>query len=255
MEFIWSRKHRKKVISVKLKYKKLVFVISVGTIGGIALSLVNNHSNQQKNHTTKNISVTDDKFTAGTYKSQSGDLVLEKNAHPEINELVKQYFAARVAGDMDKLGTLVSDIKYVNGEELQTLGTYVEEYQNIDTYTVAAKEKDSYIVLAYTDIKLKDIKTTAPGLSGLYVNKDENGNYEKDTENKGIWVIEPAAVKEDGVKELIHSVQDKYQKALASDKELNAFYTDAKKEKQEQAEEGIPKESTSETPAATKEAE
>lgn len=259
MEFIWSRKHRKKVISVKLKYKKLVLAISVGTIciGGIALSLVNNHSNQQKKHTTKNISVTDDKFTAGTYKSQSGDLVLEKNAHPEINELVKQYFAARVAGDMDKLGTLVSDIKYVNGEELQTLGTYVEEYQNIDTYTVAAKEKDSYIVLAYTDIKLKDIKTTAPGLSGLYVNKDGNGNY---VIYNGMMTDEQNMLKDevyacDGVKELIHSVQDKYQKALASDKELNAFYTDAKKEKQEQAEEGIPKESTSETSAATKEAE
>ena len=143
---------------------------------------------------------------------------------------------------MNKLGTLVSDVENINAEELKTLGTYVEEYQNIDTYTVAGKEKDSYVVFAYTDIKLKDIKTPAPGLTGLYVNKDKNGNF---VIFNGMMTDDQNAYKEsvyesDSVKELIASVQDKYKKALESDKDLNNFYTDAKKEQEEKQKNAIP---------------
>ncbi len=225
------------MIKVKLRYKKLVVAISIGTIciGGLVFTIANHNSGIHKQGSGKNISVTDERFSKGTYKTEEGSMVLEKNAYPEINELVKQYFATRVAGDMDKLGTLVSDIKYVNKEELETLGTYVEAYENIDTYTVAAKEKDSYVVLAYTDIKLKGIKTTAPGLTGLYVNKDKNGNY---VIYNGMMTDEQNMYKEsvyacDGVKELISSVQDNYQKALASDEKLNAFYTQSKQDKED----------------------
>lgn len=241
------------MIGLKLKYKKLVLAISVGTIclGGIAYTIVNHNSGIQKNKAGQNVSVTDDSFPSGTFSTEKGDMVLEKNAYPEINELVKQYFAARVSCDMNKLGTLVSDVENINAEELKTLGTYVEEYQNIDTYTVAGKEKDSYVVFAYTDIKLKDIKTPAPGLTGLYVNKDKNGNL---VIFNGMMTDDQNAYKEsvygcNSVKELITSVQDKYKKALESDKDLNNFYTQAKKEQEEKQKNAIPGgEETTETP-------
>ncbi|WP_092476632.1 hypothetical protein [[Clostridium] polysaccharolyticum] len=220
---------------MKLKYKKLAVAISVGTIciGGIAFTIVN-QSGKGHNHKAKHsVSVTDDSFSEDSKESE--DMEVQKNAYPEINELIKEYFAARVACDIDKLGTLVSNVDNVKEEELKTLGTYVEGYENIDVYTVAAQEKDSYVALAYTDIKLKDIKTPAPGLTALYVNKDENGNY---VIFNGVLSDEQNAYREsvykcEGVKELIGNVQKKYKEALASDEDLNAFYNQAKKEEEE----------------------
>lgn len=247
------------MIGLKLKYKKIVLAISVGTIclGGVVYTIANHNFGSQKNKPGQNVSVTDDSFTSGTFSTEQGDMVLEKNAYPEINELVKQYFAARVSCDMNKLGTLVSDVENINAEELKTLGTFVEEYQNIDTYTVAGKEKDSYVVFAYTDIKLKDIKTPAPGLTGLYVNKDKNGNF---VIFNGMMTDDQNAYKEsvyesDSVKELIASVQDKYKKALESDKDLNNFYTEAQKEQEEKQKNAIPGGEETTEGEETKEAE
>lgn len=223
---------------MKLKYKKIIVAISVGTIciGGIAYSIASHQNDSGKGNqkTQTNISVTDDSFSKGTYKTESGEMVLEKNTYPEVNELVKQYFDARVACDMDKLGTLVSDITYINEEDLEKLGTYVEAYQNIDCYTVATEDKKGYVVLAYTDIKLKDIKTPAPGLTGLYVSKDDKGNY---VIFNGMLTDDQQIYRESvynckGVQDLIDSVQAKYQAALKSDKDLNAFYAEANKEKE-----------------------
>lgn len=216
----------------------MIVAISVGTIciGGIAYTIANhNIGNSGNKKAQANVSVTDDSFSSGTYSTESGDMVLEKNAYPEVNELVKEYFNARVACDMDKLGTLVSDITYINEEDLQKLGTYVEAYQNIDCYTVATEDKKGFVVLAYTDIKLKDIKTPAPGLTGLYVSKDDKDNYVifngMLSDDQQIYRESVYACK--GVQDLIDSVQAKYKEALASDKDLNAFYAEANKEKEE----------------------
>lgn len=223
------------MIRVKLKYKKMVIAISIGTIciGGIAYTFASKDSGKVKNNGTKQeISVTDKNFESGTYKSGSKKLVLEKNAHPEINELVKGYFTARASVDMDKLGTIVSNIANIQEDELKSVAEYVEGYENIDCYTVDSVEKGSYVVLAYTDIKLKGIDATAPGLTGLYVNKDDKGNY---VVFNGLLSDELNAFRQtvydcEGVKDLINHVQDKYQKALENNKELNDFYNKSKEE-------------------------
>ena len=239
------------MIKLKMKYKKMVIAISIGTIciGGIAYTFVNKDTGKTKiNKATQEISVTDSNFTKGTYKTASGEMVLEKNAHPEINELVKSYFDARVACDMDKLGTLVSNIDNIQESELKSVAECVEGYENIDCYTVDSSEEGSYVVLAYTDIKLKGIQTTAPGLTGLYVNKDDKGNY---VIFNGLLSDELNAFKQnvyncEGVKELIAYVQDKYQEALASDADLNKFYTQSQEDGNKTEEE--PEVSTSPEP-------
>ena len=72
------------MIGLKLKYKKLVLAISVGTIclGGVAYTIANHNSGSQKSKPGQNVSVTDDSFTSGTVNTENGDMVLEKNAYP-----------------------------------------------------------------------------------------------------------------------------------------------------------------------------
>lgn len=240
------------MIRLKLKYKKMVLALSIGTIciGGIAYTFVNKDTGTTKGK--QEISVTDSKFASGTFKSGAKELVLEKNAHPEVNELIKSYFKARIACDMNKLGTMVSNIGNIQEKDLDSVAEYVEGYENIDCYTVDSVEEGGYVVLAYTDIKLKGIETTAPGLTGLYVHKDEEGNY---VIFNGILSDELSAFRQqvydcDGVKELIAYVQKKYQDALASDADLNRFYAQAKEENETEKEP-----EASAAPEQTKEAE
>lgn len=254
------------MIRLKLKYKKLVLFISVGTIciGGIAYTIVNRSAgNDKKQEIVNELSVTDSNFTSATYDSSVGEITLEKNAYPEINALVKKYFEARANCDMDTLGTLVSDIQYVNEDELSILSTYVEGYKNIDCYTAPGAEEGSYVVLVYSDLKMKDVDTLAPGLTGLYVKTDSNGNYviyngvsdEKETVQKeAVYACE-------GVTDLIAMIETKYQEALDSDPDLVALYTQLQQQASqpqtdsETETETSEKPEVSETPEATSEAE
>lgn len=226
---------------MKLKYKKLVLFISVGTIciGGIAYTVWNHNKGGKDNEPKKKVelSVTDDKFSSQSYETGMGEVVIEKNAYPEINDLVTQYFDARTKADMDKLGTLVSNIENIIKEDLIELQDYIEEYQNIDCFTAELKEKGSYIVLVRSDLKLKNIDTLAPGLTGLTVKKDDNGNL---VIYNGLCSEEETAYKQavydcQGVKELIADTEKKYKDALDSDEDLKAMYAEIQKEAEEKA--------------------
>lgn len=248
------------MIGLKLKYKKLVLLISAGTIciGGIAYTLVNHNTagkNQETTKTEKHVSVTDNSFSSGTYETESGNITLEKNANAEINDLVAQYLAADVKCDMDALGNLVSDIENVNEENLKAVSEYVEGYENIDCYTAAGLEDDTYVVLARSDLKFKNIETLAPGLTGFYVKKDTNGNWVIYT---GILTDEESAYQEsvyecEGVKDLISDTEAKYKEALENDKDLSSLYAQLQEKANSVGAEGETEVSPS--PEATKEAE
>lgn len=221
---------------MKLKYKKLVLCISVGTIciGGIAYTIWNNNkgSKDKDNKTKVEISVTDDSFSSKGYETAQGEIVIEKNAYPEVNELVEQYFDARTKADMDKLGTLVSNIENIQKKDLIELQNYIEEYQNIDCFTAKGVENGSYIVLVRHDLKLKGIDTLAPGLTGLTVKTDENGNL---VIYNGLDSEEMATYKQSvyncqGVQELISDTETRYKAALESDEDLKNMYADIQKE-------------------------
>lgn len=229
------------MISLKLKYKKLVLFISVGTIciGGIAYTIwSNNKGDKANNSKTKiEVSVTDDSFTSQSYKTDQGEVIIEKNAYPEVNDLVAQYFDARTKADMDKLGTLVSNIENINKDDLIELQDYIEEYQNIDCFTAKGFLDGSYIILVRSDLKLKGIDTLAPGLTGLTAKKDEHGNL---VIYNGLDSEEESAYKQSvyncqGVKELIDDTETKYKAALESDEDLSNMYAEIQKEAEEKA--------------------
>lgn len=232
----------KRVNGLKLKYKKLVLVISVGTIciGGIAFSIVNyNTGNKEKKDSGRQeVVVTDDNFTSATFDTHEGNIVLEKNAYPEINNLVKEYLDAEVKCDMDKLGTLVSTIELVNEPNLKLLNKYAEGYENVDCYTVKGKEKDSFVIMVKSELKFKNVETLAPGLNGLYANKDSNGNWVIVTsplspENRG---YQETVYNSEGAKQLINETETAYQEAIKKDKELSSIYN----KMQEEASAGMP---------------
>lgn len=143
---------------MKLKYKKLVIVITVVTLAlsFFILTLIPTGG-------------------SGPQSAEDADLLLNKNE--DINKLIMDYYTAKKTVDMEALGNLVSDPNQIPKEKFTALAKYVEDYSNINCYVIQHDELDIYRVYARYDMKLKNIDTLALGLSAFLVTVTSDGKH------------------------------------------------------------------------------
>lgn len=97
---------------------------------------------------------------------------------------------------------------------------FVEAYHNIQVYTKQGKYKDTYVVYARYDMKIRDIYTEVPGMGTLYAEKDKDGKgYQvtdevADEETQGM--VKQVTAQED-VQKLMSETQETYRQAVSSD--------------------------------------
>lgn len=224
---------------MKLKYKKTIVVITMCTmcIGLVTLSVTSPKVKSSteveatpapEGATGKEETVPVD-VVSGEQPSPTpvvSDINLEWETKPEITELVRQYFDASVKVDMDALTELVSDISHVDEELLRLKYEYVDEYQNIECYTAAAPNPGCYVVYVVSDLKIRDIDTTAPGLTSIYVSTREDGSLcvylgVLDEATQNYIASADQSVK---VKGLIDTVEKNLQEKVTADEKLKQFY-------------------------------
>ena len=223
---------------LKLKYKKIIFVVSLGTMAlGLAVLSVNTKGDIETS--IKPVAGNSSGVVASGSPTPGGDLgtpapnaadailkaKLQKNAYPEINSVVTQYMEASVKADMATLEVIVSEVDKLNQNELERRYEYIESINNIDCYTLPGLDEDSYIVYVYHESKLVNIETMAPGLIVLYVSRASDGNM--------VIMLEPlddiitkkleVALKREDVQNLIKTVNDNMQQAMAKDANLKNF--------------------------------
>ena len=151
---------------------------------------------------------------------------LEKDAYPEINEVIEDYYRA-VAEDDEE--TVQKYLLYTNQTELDLIAVkseYTESYNDIICYTQKAEAEDAYYVYVSYNLKLKDFETKMPGLIGFYFCRDDEGNPK---------ISKQADLSEDVLKDFyvaynMQSVQDlynrvalEYNEALDGDEELKKY--------------------------------
>lgn len=150
---------------------------------------------------------------------------LEENAHPEINNLVKQYYEAMAAGDIETLRTIMTGLDEKEEIKIVKKSEYVENYPNIICYTKKGPAEDSYIVYAYYEVKLMDFENLTPGMNALYLCKNEEGNYfinGETQDDKTIAYCEMISAQDDVV-DLVNTVQVKYNELKSIDPKLSEF--------------------------------
>ena len=127
-----------------------------------------------------------------------------------------------------RLGSTVKN--YYEGLAKET--DFTEGYEDIRACVKDGAYKDTYVVFARYEMKIKDIYTKVPGLETLYVRKDNrSGAYRILTEHLDEDTkeyIQTVAGHED-VKELLAQMEEEYQEALASDALLKESLEDLKK--------------------------
>ena len=241
---------------MKLKYKKIILLTTMSTmgIGLLTLSLSHDKTNAQDNSgadvSTKAVmsdeTVVDsegsDMESTTAYKTLAAtDLTptqpptptplpvydIEKDAYPKIDQLIQDYYAAKNNRDVNALKELLSDpTKSETQEELQNKTEYIEDYRKIRAYTKKGFKEGTYIVYAYYEIKFTSINTPAPSLTKFYVITDKNNELKifsgvKDEETQNYYDDRNS---DEDVISLIEMTTKKGDKAIEKDEDLLNFW-------------------------------
>lgn len=152
---------------------------------------------------------------------------LQVDMYPAINNLMKEYFRARLACDTEALSKIVSDTSAISADKLQRESEYIEDYQNIKCYTKLGLLENTYIVYVYFEYKFYNIDTTAPAMIRMYVCTNESGDVyicNESVDGEVASYMEEINSGDDVVA-LFAEIDDKLTSAIESDDALMGFYT------------------------------
>lgn len=233
---------------MKLKYKKVILLTTISTmgIGLLTLSVSNDRTQAKDNISTVSVQEAGLLADAGENDLLASLTLLpttipaptlsptplpinaiEEEEYPEIKQLFVDFYAAKNNRDVDKIKVLLSDPTQVETqEELQKKTQYIEEYTKIKTYTKKGYEEGTYIVYVYHEIKFTGINTAAPGLSKFYLVTGTDGKLkifsgEMDETTKAYY---DARNTDEDVLALIDMTNEKSQKAIEKDEDLQNFW-------------------------------
>ena len=149
----------------------------------------------------------------------------EKDAYPEVNNLMANYYTAIVNGEADSVAALCNTLSDQERYRIEEKAKYYQTFSDFTVYTKKGYEPNSYLVLVTFDITYTDTTTPAPSLDSTYVCTNETGslyiNKEDLSDEEQAYLLE-LSVQSD-VESLIEDVQIRYNEALEKDPQLSAL--------------------------------
>lgn len=243
---------------MKLKYKKIILLTTMSTmgIGLLTLSISHDKTDAKESlspnvtaetladnvNTQQDVAALDAQVTqaitgqptitaAPTPSPTPTPLpvydIEQEGTYPDIDKLIDDYYAAKNNRDVKALKKLLSDpSKADSQEELQKKTEYIDDYRDIKTYTKKGFIDGTYIVYAYHEIKFTSINTPAPGLAKFYIITDADNKMkifsgEMDEETKAYY--DERNFDED-VASLIEMTDKKGDEAIQKDEDLLNFW-------------------------------
>ena len=157
--------------------------------------------------------------------SPKDTVIIDEKVQSEIEGVIKNYFDASKKVDKNLIEKEEKKDNSQAVKEINEKREGIEEYKNIKTYVRPGLEEDTYVTFTTYEMKFYNIKTLAPGMSVLYIAKDESGeltilNRAEDNElNEYINELS----NEDELAGVILDVNTRLKQAMKKDKELTAF--------------------------------
>lgn len=150
---------------------------------------------------------------------------LQKDAIPQVNELINQYFTVMKNADAEGYMSIVFGDEMTQ-DKLAKKGEFIEDYQNIICYTKPGLAEGDYVAFVYYEVKFRNIETPAPSMSRLYICSNEDDTMyiyagELDAELTGyINTIS----NDESLRLLENQTNQDLEDACASDEKLAALY-------------------------------
>ena len=246
---------------MRFKYRKLIITAScsIMLLGMVVFStkspldtraaanpkvIDNNTTSVENNNTTSSVNsgdivsnlpiventVSEGAVETGGSDNAKGVSILMKNAYPEVNKLIEDYYKARLEVDKDKISKLVDNISYAGIEELPQIMKNFESIKLAECYTIDGPEEKAVMAYAKTETKIKGIDTTASGLDGFYIRPDANGELKivlSPVSNEVQKIIDEDTKRADVVA-LLSDVNTKLAHEIKNDEKLEAFFSKLK---------------------------
>lgn len=245
---------------MKLKYKKIIIMVSMCTMGiGMVVFSTSHPSKEGNKDGQKVVAENQGEVAPATFNNETPETgvldaframdeidnakqvaetpevdpieeaisaPLEKNEDKKINKLIKKYLNAKLGTKLSAFEDIVSDTSFLDMDEVIRKNSYIEGYDNIEVYTKKGIKEGSYVVYAYHEVKFTSIDTLAPAMNVFYLEADEEGNpliyLGKIDEDTKAYLDEVGNSEE--VMELIYKVNDDLAKAREKDTALAEFY-------------------------------
>jgi len=165
------------------------------------------------------------------YTTDFSSYELKKDEIPQVNQLISEYFQAKVDQDAETLYRIFgkNDDTGLDArkEELKNEAVYIEDYVDIVCYTKPGLTEDSYVAYVTYEVKFRRVDTLAPGLMWCYVVRDDSGNYiirENVVGDEADYVAKQN--QSEDVKLLSNQVNERLRQAIESDTVLAGIYQD-----------------------------
>lgn len=213
----WVMDHSKIIMPLVLVACVLITVL-------VALN-ASRRDTREKEPEQATMAIPDDGLSVPTENLGQIEYELEKNTHPEINNLVRTYYDAQVSGDVEtisKLNTYLDEIEII---KVQEMSKYVDSYPVLDVYTKPGLTENSYVAYVCSEVKFSEIDQEMPGMQTFYIGTDENGDYfiNDGTNDADIHNYIKEITLQDDVVDLNNKVVVAYNELLAEDKELEEY--------------------------------
>ena len=184
------------------------------------------------------------------------EVPLERDAIPEINELISTYYTAMVEGDTDTMSKLMYKLDDTEVLKAQETSKYIESYPTLEVYTKIGPKENTYLVYVYAEVKFYDYEEPIPGMTAYYACQDENGNYYLNVdgeEDEDVLNYMRELNLQGDVIDLNNKVAVTYNDMVAEDEELRQFIVDLNAEIEKNVGEALARAEGSETPEESSE--
>ncbi|MBR6294600.1 MAG: hypothetical protein IKR54_08420 [Lachnospiraceae bacterium] len=152
--------------------------------------------------------------------------ILLEEAYPEIHDLIKSYYDAKLEVDKEAFRNLVTDISYINMDEIQAKTSAVTAFTDITCYTKKGVGEIDLVCYVRYYMDIVTIDTPVLSLDELLIQYDEMGDplifmgeIQNSTHDELVKLRSDA-----DVAALISSTQKEINEALKSDEDLLAFW-------------------------------
>lgn len=150
---------------------------------------------------------------------------LEENAYQDVNSVLRTYYDAQAAGDVEVISSLNTYLNDIEMIRVQEMSKYIESYPVLDVYTKPGLKVDSYVAYVYSEVKFVDVEQELPGMQTYYIEKDANADFHINdgTYDNSVWEYIKEVTLQDDVVDLNNKVVVAYNELLAGDEELSEF--------------------------------
>ncbi len=210
------------VIELIKDNKRIVITVGAFIVLLVAAVLISGRFAKSSKEAT---AVLEEEATSTTETYAIPEEPLKQDAYPEVNNLMKKYYASVADGDINAVNDLRTGLDDKEKIVIQKKSEYVDNYPNITCYTKPGPLDKSYLVYVSYEVKLKEFEELIPGMNVWYVCVDDTGRYYINEDPQDDKIIEYCKIVsvQDDVQDLSNTINVKYNEIMENNTDLAKF--------------------------------